>query len=289
MSALRAFEAAARHRSFKRAAGELGVTPTAISHQVRLLEEHVATPLFERRARRVELTAAARALYPVLRDGFDAFAAAVERLSGSPRPPAVRLTATTAFIARWLLPRVRRFQAAHPHVELQLHASDAVVDIAAAGVDLAVRYGRGPYPGLRAEAMIADRFAPLVNPALAVRTPDDLRRVALIHFDWQAADPANPTWDAWFRTAGLRTAEPASHLRFSDESHAIQAAVAGQGVAMLSLVLARDEIEAGRLVQPFGPVIDGFTYHLVESSDRPRSAPAELARSWMMAELRPAT
>ncbi len=169
LSALRAFEAAARHCSFKQAAGELGVTPTAISHQVRLLEDRIAIQLFQRRTRRVELTAAAQVLYPILRDGFDGFATAIERISALRRRPAVKITATAAFTAKWLLPRVPRFQAAHPHIDLQLHASDDVVDIATAQVDLAIRYGHGPYPGLRAEVMIAERFAPLVNPSLAVR------------------------------------------------------------------------------------------------------------------------
>ena len=287
LASIRAFEAAARHRSFKLAAGELGVTPTAISHQVKTLEDHLGIPLFERRIRHVVLTAAAEILYPVLRVGFDDFAEAVARLDMARRRPIVKISATTAFTAKWLLPRVRRFQAQHPDIDLQLHASDEAVDLGAAQIDLAIRYGHGPYPGLRSEAMLADKFAPVANPGLALRTPEDLCRVPLIHFEWRRPDDGNPTWESWFKAAGLPAAAPASHPGFSEESHAIQAAVAGQGAALLSLVLVGEEIKAGQLVQPFGPVTDGFTYHLVEQAHRSRSAPIEAARAWVMAESAP--
>ena len=262
------------------------MTPTAISHQVKALEDHIGIPLFERRVRHVRLTAAAEILYPVLRVGFDDFAEVIARLDTERRRPIVKISATTAFTAKWLLPRVRRFQAEHPEIDLQLHASDDPVDISAAQIDLAIRYGHGPFPGLRSEAMLADKFAPVANPSLSLRAPEDLAQVPLIHFDWRRADPANPTWDSWFRAASLPMVDPASHLRFSEESHAIQAAVAGQGAALLSLVLVGEEIKAGQLVQPFGPVVDSFTYHLVEDASRPRSPPVKAARAWVMAEVR---
>lgn len=286
LASLRAFEAAARHRSFKLAAGELGVTPTAISHQVNALEAHLGMPLFERRVRQVVLTPAADILYPVLRVGFDDFAAAVARLGTARRRPVVTISATTAFTAKWLLPRVGRFQAEHPDIDLQLHASDDTVDLGAAQIDLAIRYGHGPYPGLRSEVVLADRFAPVASPALGLRAPEDLRRVPLIHFEWRRADDANPTWESWFKATGLPVVEPASHLRYSQESHAIQAAVAGQGAALLSLVLIDEEIKAGQLVQPFGPVLDSFSYQLVETTDRIGAAPIQAAKAWLMAEVR---
>lgn len=194
---MRAFEAAARHRSFKQAAGELGVTPTAISHQIRSLEEFVGIRLFERNARRIALTADAQA---------------IDRLMTSRARDVVTISATPAFTAKWLVPRVSRFQAMHPDIDLRLQAS------------------------------------------------------ALIHFDWSHPDPAHPTWASWFRAAGLAEGEPVSGLKFSDESHAIQAAVAGQGAALLSLTLVQDELDRGLLDQPFGPIVDGLTYHLVEAS-----------------------
>jgi LysR family glycine cleavage system transcriptional activator len=285
LSSLRAFEAAARHHSFKQAAKELAVTPTAISHQIRSLEDLTGVKLFERRTRQVMLTPQAERLYPVLRDGFDAFAEAIECLTNSRSRPVVTISATMAFISKWLVPRVARFQTLHTDIDLQLHASDDPIDFGATNVDLAIRYGRGPYPGLNAEPMLTDQFAPVANPNIAVRGPDDLRRVPLIHFEWRRADPANPTWSAWFREEGVPEIEPASHLRFSDESHAIQAAVAGQGVALLSLLLVRDELDAGRLKQPFGPIVEGMTYHLVEPLGRSRPDRVQAVRHWLMTEV----
>lgn len=283
LSALRAFEAAARHRSFKHAAAELAVTPTAISHQIRALEDHVGIRLFERHTRQVILKPEAESLYPVLRDGFDAFAQAVARLGAARSRNSVTISATAAFSAKWLLPRMAHFQKAHPEIDLQLHASDEAVDLNANAVDIAIRYGTGPYPGLIAEPLFTDRFAPVANPALKVKTYDDLKRAAFIHFAWRRVHPANPTWRGWFRAAGLSPLS-SSQFSFSDESHAIQATVAGQGIALLSLALVADEIAAGRLVQPFGPELQGMTYHLVEPSDRPRTSQIAAAREWLLTE-----
>lgn len=281
LSALRAFEAAARHGSFKRAAAELTVTPTAISHQVRSLEEHTGLALFERQTRKVVLTDAGAQLFPVLRDGFDAFAAIVARLTERPRRDSVTISATIAFTARWLVPRVASFVKLHPDIDLQLHASDAPEDLAHSRIDLAVRYGRGPYPGLVAEPLFTDHYAPVANPLLRVRSPADLGKVPRIAFAWTRKLAENPTWQRWFAAAGVR--EPRSaELRFSDESHAMQAAVAGQGVALVSLALVAEDLEAGRVVQPFGPALPGHTYHLVS---RGNSAAARAVVGWIRAEI----
>lgn len=285
MASLRAFEAAARHRSFKRAAAELAVTPTAISHQVRALEEYLGVRMFERRARQVALTADAQPLYAVLREGLDSFAHAVGQLTTSRARAAVTISATTAFTAKWLVPRVSRFQALHADIDLHLHASDDTVDVGASGVDLAIRYGHGPYPDLTSIPLIADRFAPVVNPALGLRSPDDLRKVPLIHFEWGNPDPRHPTWPSWFRAAGIAEIDPVSVLRFSEESHAIQAAVAGQGAALLSLTLVRDELDRAVLHQPFGPIVSGLTYHLVEASGQTSIPRVQAVRSWLLAEV----
>lgn len=281
LSALRAFEAAARHGSFKRAAGELAVTPTAISHQIRSLEEHTGLTLFERRVRKVVLSESGAQLYPVLRDGFDAFEAALLRLSQSKKRARVTISATNAFTVKWLVPRVASFRMLHPEIDLQLHASDEVVDLAHSSADIAIRYGRGPYPGLASEPMFADEFAVLVNPKLGVLDPGDLTRFPLIHFEWTRKDPHNPTWEKWFGKAGLPWSTEFGQLRFSDEGHAIQAAVAAQGVALLSLALVTDEIAAGRLEQPFGPTLEGFTYHLVMSEDRVRDPNVRAVADWL--------
>lgn len=284
LSSLRVFETAARLRSFKHAAQELAVTPTAVSHQIRGLEAQIGVRLFERRARKVVLTPAGETLYPVLRDGFDNFARAINALTKSQTRPAVTITATTAFTAKWLVPRVARFQAANPSINLRLLASDDVVPIDPGVVDLAIRYGRGSYPGLVSTLLIADRFAPVMHPRFEVCEPEELRRVPLINFAWRNPDPAHPTWQRWLREAGLAPFEPASVLAFSDESHAIQAAVAGQGAALLSLVLVQEELTDGLIVQPFGPVISGLGYHLVEAPGIDSSTLAH-AKAWLLGEV----
>lgn len=284
LSALRAFEAAARHGSFKRAASELAVTPTAISHQIRSLEEHIGRPVFDRQIRKVALTETGAQLYPVLRNGFDAFEAVLDRLMPKTRRPQVTISATTAFTAKWLVPRVSRFQELYPDIDLQLHASDSAVDLTENGIDLAIRYGRGPYPGLAAEMIFADDFAPVANPRLGIITQQDLSKAPLIHFQWRRVDPLNPTWESWFAASGLPWVPSHPQLRFSDESHAIQAAVAGQGIALLSLALLRDELAAGQLAQPFGPIIPGHAYHLVRRTDRPPHAAMMTVMDWLRAE-----
>lgn len=281
LSALRAFEAAARLSSFKAAAEELAVTPTAISHQIRALEAATGVALFERQVRRVVLTAAGGQLYPVLRDGFDGFQAALDRLAEPRRRPQVVISATHAFTVKWLLPRVADFQRRHADVDLRLQASDDLADLRSTAVDIAIRYGRGPYPGLVAEPLFTDQFAPVANPRLGVRSVDDLARVPLICFDWKRRRPENPTWQRWFDAAGIAPPSSAGQLRFSDEGHAIQAAVAGHGVALLSLPLVAEELAAGHLAQPFGPAIAGHTYHLAVSRERTPSPSAQATLAWL--------
>ncbi|WP_434045634.1 MULTISPECIES: transcriptional regulator GcvA [Sorangium] len=285
LTALRAFEAAARHLSFKRAAKELGVTPTAISHQVRLLEETIGVRLFERHARQVLATREGQLLYPVLRDGFDAFARALDELAARRARRAITLSATTAFTARWLVPRVAAFREACPGVDLRLHASDEPVDLHAAEVDAAIRYGRGPYPGLAAEVLIADRFAPVCSPGLGVRRPGDLRGKPLLHFEWRREGRDTPTWRLWIERSGLSGVRAEGGVTFSDEGHAIQAAIAGQGVALLSLFLVADDLKSGALVQPFGPVLDGHRYHLVHREGAAAREEIAALRGWLSAAM----
>lgn len=282
LSALRAFEAAARHGSFKRAASELAVTPTAISHRIRALEEHTGLRLFVRQVRQVSLTEAGAQLYPVLRQGFDAFEAVLARLTRASRRQKVTISATNAFTAKWLVPRVATFHALHPDIDLQLHASDEAVDLADQAFDIAVRYGRGPYPGLATDVMFADEYAPVVNPMLGVRSVAALQSVPLIHFEWKKPALDNPTWQKWFAQAGLPWSPTQGQLRYSDEGHAIQAAVAGQGIALLSLALVAEEIAAGHLMQPFGPAIPGYAYHLALRADEAPSAGVRTVADWLL-------
>src|SRR5690606_30476393 len=185
LHALRAFEATARHRSVKKAAAELAVTPTAVSHHVRVLEDALGVKLFERHPRRLELTAYGRDLYPVLREGFGKFADAIDRLKTKKLRTVVTLSATVAFTARWLAPRVPAFHRDHPNMDLRLHASDEVVDLRSGVADAAIRYGRGDYAGHAAETLFEDAYAPVCSPRLRVRDASDLAKHTMIHFEWR--------------------------------------------------------------------------------------------------------
>lgn len=283
LSALRAFEAAARLRSFKLAADELSVTPTAISHGIRALEKDLKTPLFVRKTRAVEVTTEGMALQTAVREGFDAIAAGVELLDRRKRQ-SVRLSTTPAFAAKWLVPRLAGLHAEHPTIDLHVHASYEPVDLHARNVDVdvAIRYGLGRYKGLVSVLLMRDRFAPVASPALRIRHIRDIASHRRIHFDWQRPQPVDLTWSAWFRKAGLKQKAGDSDVHYSEESHAIQAAVAGQGVALLSLVLVRDELKLGLLEAPVGPTLDGLSYHLVRATERPSSEAAAVVERWLL-------
>lgn len=285
LASLRAFEAAARHLSFKRAADELAVTPTAISHQVRLLEETLGLPLFERRVRSVELTEAGRTLYPALRDGFDGMAAALDQLRRPPDQVAVTLSATLALVGKWLLPRVEGLDATGRGLRLNVLASNAPADLVAREADIAVRYGRGPWPGCRAELMFETAYAPVCSPRLNLRRAGDVAQARLIHFLWTRPDATSPVWSAWFERAGLDYPANPEALTFSDETHALQAAVAGQGVALMNLALAAEDVASGALIA-LGPALRGHPMWVV-TPDRPRPGvedAVEQVRAWLLAE-----
>jgi LysR family transcriptional regulator, glycine cleavage system transcriptional activator len=284
LAGLRAFEAAARHLSFKRAAEELHVTPTAISHQVRQLEEAIGARLFERRTRQVLLTPEGHVLLPVLRDGFDSFARTLDGLTRKQRRTTVTLSATPAFTAKWLVPRIAAFHRVRPDIDLTLLATLEVVDVKSGVADLALRYGRGPYPDLIAVPLTVDRFAPVASPRLGLKKPSDLRAATLLHSDWRRSDPKNPTWRHWLKIAGIEGIDARGGLRFSDETHAIQAAIAGTGVALHSLLLVQEELATGTLVVPFGPEIEGFSLHLVHGRDRPVTEPMAAVKAWLRAQ-----
>lgn len=280
LSQLRAFEAAARHRSFKRAAEELAVTPAAISHQVRELEGWLGMALFERRTRQVVPTAAAETLYPVLRQGFDAFAEALAVLREQEAPVSVTLSCTPAFASQWLLPRLSGFHARHPDIDLRIHASEAPLDLSR-GACLAIRYGMGPYPEYRAVELASDGFALVASPQLGIAGVADLKGVRHIDFDWHRPELGLPSWALWCRAAGCSIADLGPGLAFTDESHAVQATIAGQGVALLSLTLVQAELERGVLQVPFGPTLPGLRYHLLSSRTQIGNAALERVATWV--------
>jgi LysR family glycine cleavage system transcriptional activator len=281
LSSLRAFEAAARLRSFKMAAEELAVTPTAISHRIHVLEEYLERPLFIRKVRAVELTPEGQTLLAAVSSGFQSIAAAIEQVR-KPRRASVSLSTTPAFAAKWLVPKLASFQAEHPDIDLHVHASNMPVDLNAGTADLAIRYGNGPYKGVTATLLFEDNFAPVASPTLAAAIGKDAAQWPLIHFDWHRPPLRELTWSAWARETGRAPAELSAGIRYSDESHAIQAAVSGQGVAFLSLLLVEEELRMGLLRIVAEPRLPGMSYHVLKSGQRPMSTAVSLVEDWLI-------
>uniref|UniRef100_UPI00224D0E53 LysR substrate-binding domain-containing protein n=1 Tax=Dyella silvatica TaxID=2992128 RepID=UPI00224D0E53 len=191
------------------------------------------------------------------------------------------ISATPAFVARRLVPLVADFHTQHSDLDLRLHASTTPVNFSTQQIDAAIRYGHGHYPGLHSECLLHTQYAPLCSPRLGLRKPAELNRQPLLHYIWQASLANPPDWPAWARKAGLDALDFQHGVTFSDETHAIAAAIAGQGVALLNTCLVADELAQGSLVQPFGPSLDGFAYYLVYPAATAPDPALEALRAWL--------
>jgi LysR family glycine cleavage system transcriptional activator len=282
LSALRAFEAAARHRSAKHAADELSVTATAISHQLRALEDWLGVPLFLRKPRKLELTVAGRELLDDLGQAFDTMATAVARLREVQRRRHVTLSTTPAVASRWLLPHVGRLRELHPELDLHIHVTHEPVALDGHSADIAIRYGSGRWPGLAAHKLFDNVFVPACSPVLKLKRPQELPRHGLLHFESCNARSAPIGWAGWQRLAKVPGLDPAAGPVFSDETHTIAAALAGQGVALMSRALIGGELQQGTLVAPFGPDLEGEPFHLVYPEARRADAAIVAVRDWVI-------
>ncbi|MCB9959048.1 MAG: transcriptional regulator GcvA [Rhodospirillaceae bacterium] len=291
LNGLRAFEAAARHLSFKTAADELNVTPAAISQQVRALEAHVGRPLFRRLTRALELTEAGRAGLPALGDGFDRLAEAADAMRGPATTNILTVSVAPSFGAKWLVPRLERFHRAHPEVDVRIDASDALATFSD-GIDVALRYGRGAYRGLFTELLMPEAAFPVCSPALLergppLRTPGDLRAHTLLHVQWKMEQESAPTWRMWLRAAGIDDIDTERGLRFGADSMAVEAAAEGHGVALASGALVLGDLKSGRLVRPFPPSVAEatvFAYYLVCPGENLKLPKVAAFRAWVREE-----
>lgn len=282
LSALRAFEAAARHESAKQAANELSVTATAISHHIRGLEESLGVALFVRKPRQLLLTPQGRELFLSLEAAFDSIGEALARLKTTPARQAVTLSTTPAVAVRWLLSWVCMLREVHPDIDLRIHASHEPVALDGVTADLAIRYGDGQWPGLIADKLFDNTFIPVCSPYLNLNEVADLPKHPLIHFRPQGAVTTPLDWAGWQKRAKVGGLDVSAGLVFSDETHAISAAIGGQGVALMSRPLIADELAEGRLVQPFGPELEGKPFYLVYPENR-RDDPVIMAiRDWVL-------
>jgi LysR family glycine cleavage system transcriptional activator len=298
LNALRAFESAARHRSMRRAAAELHVTPAAVSQQVRALEDHLGLQLFVRANRGLVPTPRAEAAIARLREGFDALADAVERMRGETGAALVRVAAAPSFASKWLAPRVHAFLERYPDTDLRIAAEPHLIDAAAGATspegaasatdfDLAIRFGTGGYAG-DVERLFTVSATPLCSPQLIsgdapLRVPADLRHHPLMHDDTIPPDQGGATWSAWLALAGVADIDTARGVHFNHAVLGLEAAIDGAGVILGYPVLAASDLAHGRLVAPFDlalPLEHG--YYLQANRDAQDNPRVGAFRDWLL-------
>ena len=291
LNALRAFEAAARHLSMAKAALELNVTPGALSHQIRGLEDHLGVKLFDRGVRSIELTAAGKALLPGLQAGFVHIRDALMILDRIGDPRVLVISAPPGFTSKWLAPRLYRFSIAYPEIDVRVSSSMKNANFITDGVDAAVRnlpVGAAQDEALEVETLVDLNLAPVCSPALAENLgplPATLKGAPLIHDDSLAGRAAMPTWADWFAAAGVSDADVSHGLRFNSADHALDATVEGAGVLLALDALAYDDLRTGRLVMPFRLTLpSGRCYAFVCPKTRRESANVRAFRAWLRSE-----
>lgn len=292
LNALRAFEASARHLSFRHAAKELHVTPAAIGQQVRGLEQQLGISLFHRRVRALELTDAGRAALPHLSEGFDRLRAGVEAMYLTQRPDFLTVSVPPSFGARWLVPRLKRLRTAHPEFEVRIDAKETLANFTTDDVDVAIRYGRGHHPPAVVECLIPVNSFPVCSPALleargAPTHPSDLQGWTLLHASYHEAAMDAPSWTMWLKAAGAEQVDAEPGPRFSNDAMLVEAALAGQGVALATGALVDRELASKRLVRPFPPAVfeqTEFCYSLVYPERHRTTAKVQAFRDWLFSE-----
>ena len=289
---LTVFEAAARHLNFTRAAAELGLTPAAISHQIKELEIQLGVDVFIRANRSLRLTAAGKIFHEAASDALATLANAARRARKAQARAQLRISASTSIAAKWLTPRLHLFAKLEPKADVSIDVSCAAPSLDRDDVDIAICYGCAGAAGLHADRLFEHVIFPVCSPTLLqskppLRSPADLLQHTLIHLTWSGLSVTWPDWQTWMHAAGIEGFEPGPGLHFEDSSFAIQAAIKGHGIALGDASLVADDLAAGRLVQPFTLAIDGppkFAYFMVsrvESADNPL---VSHFREWALAE-----
>ncbi|MCI3203519.1 MULTISPECIES: transcriptional regulator GcvA [Pandoraea] len=295
LNALRAFEAVSRHLSYAAAAEELNVTPAAVGHLIRGLEDTLDVELFHRAtsgATRLMLTDSARAVLPSLQSGFDLLSEAVEQLKASKSRIVVTVTVPAAFADKWLLRRIGRFQRRHPYYVLRIDTSNRLADFTADRIAVGIRFGSGTWPDLASTFLLRDEFFPVCSPALLegehpLSTPSDLQYHTLIHDVSMQSSGAFPTWRSWLQRAGYHgVVDCESGIQINDSAAAYQTAMSGSGVALGRTSLVEHDLQEGRLVRPFDVVQScELAYYLVYKKGGENAPPIAAFKDWLIDEL----
>jgi len=288
VNALVVFEAAARHLNFTRAAKELNVTQAAVSRQIQNLEEHLGVVLFHRAPRALRLTGSGQRLHQAVTIGLEHIAEAAAQIRRPQRDAELTVSTSVSFASFWLMSRAAKFRAAHPEVDLRLVASAPVRDLAVAGIDLAVRYGSGTWPGVKAYRLLENEVFPVCAPSYLegrprLKHPADLLNETLLHL--AVFDRNWVTWEAWLRALGVAGTPAKRGLEFDNFLVLIQAALDGQGIALVGSGFADDLLERGSLVRPIAATLrSGRAFYLLIPTEVPLSQRAAQFRDWILAE-----
>jgi LysR family transcriptional regulator, glycine cleavage system transcriptional activator len=290
LNSLRAFEAAGRLLSFSKAAAELHVTPAAISHQIRGLEDYLHVQLFRRSTRRLFLTEPGQLALNHFREGFDRLAKGVDALRTRGERGVLTVSTAPSFAAKWLVPRLGAFAQQYPEIDLRLAANTALVDFDRDNVDAAIRFGRGIYDGLASYKLFEESLTPMLNPKLvgrrkSVKNPADLAQLPLLHDDSVRMTGRQPGWADWFKLARVADADTSRGIHFDDGHLVLQAAAEGRGVALGRVVLAAADLASGALVAPFSITIAlNVGYYLVVPETRSDQPSIAVFRRWISEE-----
>ena len=286
LAALRVFEAAGRHLSFTNAAAELCVTTSAVSRQIRALEDELGRPLFERQARGLVLTKEGAAYLAHVADALRRLDQASATLRGDGSRRTLRLSVLASFAGNWLVPRLPAFERAHPAIDVAMEATTRYADFARDPVDLAIRFGTGPWEGLASEPLFPLEFYPVCQPALARATPRLKTPADLARHTWLEEVHIPNAWPLWLAAAGVPHLEPARRLAYDHAQLMLDAAMAGQGIALTSDVIAERALREKRLVKPFTTIATApWTYHLVMRPEDRREPAVAAFRDWIVAEV----
>lgn len=292
LNGLKAFEAAARHLSFTRAAEELFVTPAAISHQIKGLEDFLGVILFRRLPRAVLLTDEAQLILPLISEAFDKFAQAGMLLKESESTGVLTVSSAPTFAQKWLLEHLDDFTALYPDINVRLDARLDTVDFDRDGVDVAIRLGAGKYPGMRVDQLFDEQVVPICHPKFlegpnALRHPEDLRHHTLLHVDWGNINALFPDWRMWLTSVGVEGVDFTRGPVFTVESMAIAAAVRGTGIALGSTYAIQEELQSGQLVVPFARKLTSEISYWVVAPERSADQPKVRAfREWLLRRAR---
>lgn len=284
LNGLRTFEAAARHLSFTRAAAELNVTQAAVSHQIRVLEDQLGLKLFVRRNRRLALTEAGRRYLPAVSAAFASLHEATLQLAREERAGTLTVSTLASFATKWLVPRLGAFQARHPDIDVRIATGTDLVDFASGDIDMAIRYGRGDWPGVKAERLVTEDVFPVCAPSLLeggrpLAVPADLANHTLLHVTAYPED-----WRVWLTAAGVDNVDPTHGIFFDLALTAIQAATEGLGVALGRDPLVAADLSAGRLIAPFEFTLPSESaYYVVAPAERWQAPKIAAFREWLRA------